>query len=292
MFELIKVTDKTYYINYPTKIGIHITDGNEVYIIDSGNDKMAGKRILRVLDENGWKLKGIINTHSHADHIGGNHYLQENTGCKIFANGTEAACTKYTILEPSLLYGGCPCDDLRHKFFLAQESEACDITDEAFPEGFEIVDLSGHAFNMIGIRTPDNVLFMGDCVSSNEILEKYRVTYIYDVEGFLKSLDKAEQLTAELFVPSHTQAVKDMKELVEINRKAIASIIDDILEFLKDGLVFDQLLKRIFDKYELRMNFQQHELIGSTLRSYLTYLKQQGKITAEFKENLLIWKTV
>lgn len=45
--ELIKVGDKTYYIKNATNIGIYKVNENDVYIIDSGNDKEAGKKILK-----------------------------------------------------------------------------------------------------------------------------------------------------------------------------------------------------------------------------------------------------
>lgn len=45
--ELIKVGDKTYYIKNVTNIGIYKVNENDVYIIDSGNDKEAGKKILK-----------------------------------------------------------------------------------------------------------------------------------------------------------------------------------------------------------------------------------------------------
>jgi len=95
MFELIKISEKCYYINCPAKIGIYKQSETDVYLIDSGNDKDAGRKVRKILDENGWKLKGIINTHSNADHIGGNQYLQQQTGCKVFADGIEKAFTEY-----------------------------------------------------------------------------------------------------------------------------------------------------------------------------------------------------
>ena len=93
MYELVKITDQSYYIESPAKIGVYVTGGG-VYLIDAGNDRDAGRRVRKVLDEQGWKLLGILVTHSNADHIGGCQYLQRQTGCKVFAPGIEAQFTR------------------------------------------------------------------------------------------------------------------------------------------------------------------------------------------------------
>ena len=38
------------------------------------------------MEREGWSLHAIINTHSNADHIGGNKYLMQQTGCRIYAS--------------------------------------------------------------------------------------------------------------------------------------------------------------------------------------------------------------
>ena len=154
MYELIAVTENSYYIQSPAKIGlVRLGDTDEVCLIDSGNDKDAGRKVRPILDAHGWKLKAIYNTHSNADHIGGNKYLQGQTGCRIYAPGAEQAFTRYPVLEPAFLYGGYPCKDLRHKFLMAQESGAEVLTPEALPEGFQVLPLPGHFFDMAGYRT-------------------------------------------------------------------------------------------------------------------------------------------
>ena len=87
MYELIQVGEKSYYIQCPAKIGIYQATDSGVYLIDSGNDKDAGKKVRRILEDKGWHLKGIINTHYHADNIGVNNYLQNLNVCPVFAGG-------------------------------------------------------------------------------------------------------------------------------------------------------------------------------------------------------------
>lgn len=289
MYELNQAGERTFYIDAPAKIGIYLTSDSEAYLIDSGNDKDAGKKVLRVLGEKGWTLRGIINTHSHADHIGGNRYLQQQTGCKVFASGVEAAFARYPILEPSLLYGGYPCADLRHKFLLAQESEVSDISDPDFPRELEVIPLKGHFFDMIGIRTPDDVLFLADCVSSKATLEKYQVSFIYDVAAYLETLDRVEAMRAKLFVPAHADATADMTELVQANRSKVFEIADKLAEILATPMCFEEILKRVFDEYRLVMNFEQYALVGSTVRSYLAWMKDGGRVGVEISDNRLLW---
>ena len=292
MFELNQVGEKSYYINCPAKIGIYRLNDTDVYLIDSGNDKDAGKKVCKILNENGWSLKDIINTHSNADHIGGNKYLQQQTDCKIFADGIEAAFTKYPILEPSFLYGGYPCKDLRHKFLLASASDVKEISDSDFPKELEIIPLHGHFFDMIGIRTPDNVVFLADCISSKNTLEKYQISFIYDVAEYLNTLDRVETMKASMFVPAHAEVVNDIIDLVQINRHKVLHVENKIYSILKTPMCFESLLKQIFDEYHLIMNFEQYVLIGSTVRSYLSWMKDNKKIEAVFEDNLLIWSSL
>lgn len=150
MYELIQVSEQSYYIQSPAKIGLVRLNEQDVCLIDSGNDKDAGRKVRQLLDANGWRLIVIYNTHSNADHIGGNRYLQGQTGCKIYAPGIDCAFTRHPVLEPSFLYGGYPCKELRHKFLMAQESDAQELTQECLPEGFQIIPLPGHFFDMVG----------------------------------------------------------------------------------------------------------------------------------------------
>ena len=257
MYELIQVSSRCYYIDCPAKIGVYRADGVHVWMIDSGNDKDAGRRVKKILDKNGWQLAGILNTHSHADHIGGNRYLQGQTGCSIYCSDIEGDFARHPILEPSLLYGGYPCRDLRHKFLLAQESQVLGFSEGGFPEEVEVIPLPGHSFDMAGFGMPEGVVFLADCISSRETLEKYAVSFIYDVGAYLETLDMVENMEAAVFVPSHAEASGDIKELVRFNREKVYEVADRILAACREPVCFEKILQGIFKDYGLSMNFEQ-----------------------------------
>ena len=123
MYELIQVSERDYYIQSPAKIGLVRLNDSDVCLIDSGNDKDAGRKLRQILDANKWHLTAIYNTHSNADHIGGNQYLQRQTGCRVYAPGIDCAFTRRPILEPSFLYGGFPPGD-RAGLYRAPDSGA------------------------------------------------------------------------------------------------------------------------------------------------------------------------
>lgn len=292
MYELIQVSGNSYYIQSPAKIGLYKLSDNEVCLIDSGNDKDAGRKIRQLLDANGWHLTAIYNTHSNADHIGGNRYLQAQTGCKIYAPGIECDFTRHPVLEPAFLYGGYPCKDLRHKFLMAQESNADPLTREVLPSGFELIQLPGHFFSMVGFRTPDDVVYLADCLSSKETLDKYQIGFIYDVAAYLDTLEKVKTMQANMFVPAHAAATEDIVPLAQYNIHKVWEIADKILDLCGEPLGFEELLQKLFTDYSLTMTFEQYVLVGSTVKSYLSWLKDTGKLAAQFVGNRLLWQRI
>ena len=289
MYELIQVGAQSHYLQSPAKIGLVTLGGGEVCLIDSGNDKDAGRKVRQQLDANGWKLRAIYNTHSNADHIGGNEYLQKQTGCKIYAPGIECAFTRWPILEPSYLYGGCPPKDLRHKFLMAKPSGAEKLTDAVLPEGFETIPLPGHFFDMVGFRAPDGVVFLADCLSSRETLEKYKIGVLYDVAAYLDTLERVKQLEAPLFVPAHADATEDIAPLAQYNIDRVHEVADRILALCAEPRGPEELLQRLFTDYGLTMDFSQYVLVGSTVRSYLAWLRDQGLVEPRFEQARMLW---
>ncbi|MBP3359336.1 MAG: MBL fold metallo-hydrolase [Clostridia bacterium] len=292
MYELIQIAEKNYYVESPSKIGIVKLNENEVCLIDSGNDKDAGKKVRHILDKNQWRLSAIYNTHSNADHIGGNKYLQAQTNCKIYAKNIECAFTKYTVLGPAFLFGAYPPKDLRHKFLYAGESSAELLTSDVLPDCLQMIDLPGHFFDMVGFRTDDDVVYLADCLSSVETLNKYQISFVYDVGAYIQTLETVKNMQAKIFVPAHAGITDNIAPLADFNIRKVYEIAEKITQICSVPTCFEQILQKLFNEYNLKMNFEQYVLVGSTVRSYLAWLKDNNQLTVDFDNNIMLWKCI
>ena len=290
MYELTQVGERTYYIECPAKMGLYRINDEEVCLIDSGNDKDAGKKALKVIEGQGWKLSMIINTHFHADHIGGNQLLQQRTGCKICGMGSDLAFTAHPILEPALLFGAYPPKVLRGKTFMAKESDVAELTDAVLPEGLSLIMLPGHSDGQFGIRTCDDVVFLADCLMGENILNKYRISFIYNVRTYLETLDMVKTIKAKCFVPAHAEATEDIVPLADANIRNTLAIMDDLLSMCREPKPFEDIMAEVFALYDLPLDPGQYFLNGATIKAMLSYLSDEEKLLMEAADNRIWWR--
>ncbi|MDE6319006.1 MAG: MBL fold metallo-hydrolase, partial [Lachnospiraceae bacterium] len=94
------------------------------------------------------------------------------------------------------------------------------------------------------------------------------------------------------FVPAHAEASADIKQLVRYNRDKVHEVAEKILSICKEPVPFEKILQEVFKGYGLSMNFEQYVLVGSTVRSYLSWLKDNGKLATAFQDSMLLWQRV
>ena len=99
-------------------------------------------------------------------------------------------------------------------------------------------------------------------------------------------------MQATMFVPSHADAVKDIRFLVDLNKKKLQEIAAYIMSACIEPTTFERVLQRLFVDYHLTMTYEQYVLIGSTVRSYLSWLRDKEKMNAYIENNTLLWQCV
>jgi len=294
ILELVAVTDNVAYIPGAVNIGV-LRNGERCAVIDTGLDRDSGRNIRKALEAEGLKLEAIINTHSHADHFGGNDYLARNLKAEVYAPSIESGIIQNPILEPIYLFhGATPIRNLRNKFVLAKPSPVDHIIEpgklEAIGLEVEIIPLPGHCFNQVGVLV-DDVLFCADTVFSERVIDKYRVPVVQDVGSHLETLDRLKEMEHSLFIPAHTKPVEDIKGLVAKNVTTTQGIIEDIKSLLDEPKTTERVMSELCSSYGLDLAVvQQYYLIHMTVMAYLGYLYDEKQTEIEIGGNLLRWK--
>ena len=122
---------------------------------------------------------------------------------------------------------------------------AAPLTADVLPEGWELLPLPGHFLDMVGFRTPDDVVYLADCLASRETLDKYGIAFLYDVNAYLATLERVKAMSAALFIPSHAAATEDIAPLAQYNIDRTNEAAERI-SALCTGVTFDELLSAVF----------------------------------------------
>lgn len=287
--ELKQIGPKTFCIEHDTNIGIHFTDDGRMYLIDTGS-KGDGEKIDEILSREGWVPSCIINTHTHIDHIGGNEFLMRKCGIPAYCTDYDMAFAHYSELEAAYMNGGYPAEKLRTIFAHPGMIGFRSIEKET-PDGIDWTYLPGHSFGMIGIRTSDDIWFLGDSYLSRSFLKQYTFGFIYNVEAYIDTLKKLKEFKGSLFVPSHGIIETDIVPTLEQNLRSVAEMCSMICETCREYRGQDEILQQMYERLRMHARPAQHALLSSTVKSYLTYLQDRNKLECRFVDNIMKWRT-
>ena len=289
MSELVKLAENTFYIPDSTNIGVYRYKDNKVCVIDTGIDSDAGERIADAVEANGLSVGMIIVTHYHADHNGGCAALKRRTGAKVFTTPMGVAVIKNPLLNPSLIYGGEPIKKMKNRFYFIEATDAEPICDELLPKGLQIVPLSGHAFEMIGVKTDDGVFFVADSYVAKKDLENNPFTYVFDVAAYKESMTRVLKNEAKLYVPSHDAPTENVKDIIELNLQTVLNNASKIAAAINGAQTLEQIACKVIGAYSLN-SITRHTLNLSIVRNYLCYMEKEGIITPFVQDGLLLFK--
>jgi len=119
---------------------IHEPIGGETAVVDPA----VAEPVMAALEQNGWRLDYIFNTHHHGDHVGANLQLKQKTACKIV--GAAADRARIPGIDIEIKEG----DQVR----LGHQT-------------FQVIDTPGHTLgHIVYYCTDSQALFCGDTLFS------------------------------------------------------------------------------------------------------------------------------
>ena len=308
-YTLTPVHGSISYLPGPQNIGVIVgANDSDCAIVDSGLTKENGKAILKTLWSAGLSVNTILNTHSHADHFGGNAQIaaSSNGGAvRVYAPPIEEAFMRYPVLEPSGLFAGAaPIKPLFSHFLYAPPSPIDVVLSPGpleLPElgiRIEVVDLKGHAAGQMGYLAGD-VLFVGDLLLPAEVIDKYKVLYCAGVAEHLASLDRALTYADRVaaVVPGHSPALTptEFTELVASNRARFQDTLDFIADHLQANgpQSSEAVLRAVCAHYEFSVTTAEaYYLLQPTIYAHLSCLHQQGRIGWQVTDNTALWHSL
>lgn len=290
MFEVKHLIGNTFYYNAFTNVGIYKLNETEAVLIDSCDHKRMVKGLDRELESMGLKVSLIINTHCHVDHICGNRYFQDKYGCKLLSTRLEQSFIYNTELEADFYNVALSTDKSTNPFYGIDPSETEVITGDNVPDDFEIIRLPGHGFDMIGVRTPDNVLFLADAILSVSTWENYKLPFFYSVNKAISTLNEIKDMKARIFVPSHNPPVECIRELAQYNIERLKEKKDTVLT-LCNGRSFEELFDAVMQAERLEIKMSKYCMYAVMVKNLLQSLIEDDSIYSDLENNRVIYHT-
>jgi len=292
------ITARTFSIPGSNNLGFIATADGGAIAIDTGLDKDAGRLIRKALDEAKLPLRAIINTHHHADHIGGNEYLVRNIpGVPVYAPPLEAALIAHPLLEPVYLsMGAQPIPALQNKWLMAKGVpvdhliEGTQITIAGTT--LDVIALPGHSLGQIGLAF-DGVCFAADGFFGPAILQKHGIPYAQDVGAQLASLGRLAARNELYFLPGHGDLTPrdQLEELLAVNQAAIEHASATVRAALAEPGDLLAVARRVRAALGLQLAaIPQYAIFVSAVSAHLGYLAQQGQAQLVLGEEGMIWQ--
>ncbi|MBU0462631.1 MAG: MBL fold metallo-hydrolase [Proteobacteria bacterium] len=208
-------------------------------LIDTGylSDFDETQRLISGLGVNLSDVSLIINTHTHCDHIGGNHIIQQKSGCDIALHKVG----KYFIDAQDDWSTWWKYYNQEADFFKCTKTlEDGDII-AIGPHRFQVIYTPGHASDGIVLYNSQEKIL----ISSDTLWEDDMAVMTLRIEGSMalfhaqESLQKLESLDVKRIYPGHGRPFSNLK-------KAILKSKEKIQRYLLDrDLIGNDLIKRI-----------------------------------------------
>ena len=293
--ELEHIKDNVYYLRGVINIGVVLGEEGQAILIDSGLGDRSGRRILRALEAEGVRPVAVLNTHCHGDHSGGNAYLVERAGVKIYAPLHASVILRQPVWGTLCLFAGAdPINELAIPRFSMRPSPVDVIVTEGemTVDGVtvEVVALPGHTGTHTGYIA-SGVFFLGDALCSEQELENAGIPYGYSVTMRLDTLQKLRSYNCDYYLLAHGDLRRDIGELVELNRKRVEETLAFILDYLsRQPAEASDVMVAVCEHFGLQLHkVQEFFLLHPTIYSHLSHLHNRDEIAFKIEGNRLLW---
>ncbi len=290
--DFVKIAGPAHYLPGRVNIGVILGDG-QAALIDTGLDESAARKAVQAVEQAGLRLAAVLNTHSHADHCGGNAFVRKRTGAPIYAPPVEAALIQHTQFEPFFLFGAAPFKAIDSKWFHAAPTPVAHILDANVTVcgvELEVLPAAGHSMNQVALATAE-VAYLADALMAPEILERYPIQYCYDVLGHRGTLERLTTLRKDWYVGAHFPPTQDLRPLLLANRANLARTAAAVLDALRPAASTEEVVRSTAETLGVPpMDPPAYLLNAAAVKAHLSAHVREGRVTFEIQDQRPLWR--
>lgn len=207
---------------FPSANSVLIEDELNV-LVDTGFGSMVDLFITD-LEQTGVRIENIheiINTHSHSDHVGGNHFLQKTYQIPIVAHLFDADLVNNRHPEV-----GCArwLDQPIESYSIERSVTDGDVITTGQYK-WTVLHTPGHAQGHIALYEPtEEILICGDLFQYKDVgWQNIFREGVASVSQSLQSLERLSKLAIKVAYPGHGPAIEQPYEMIALAKKRLQS---------------------------------------------------------------------
>lgn len=296
--ELVEVAGNSYVVSGKYGIGVYFDKPSKTAVlIDSGPNDSVIEEVCTKISDKGFQIVAVLHTHGHAVNYGGNLYLKKTfPNIRVCATHLASYLIENPNFEPFVFDVGTGGDENTVESKGNKQALVTDYLpskDDTFyihTIPFKIVSLPGHSPGLVGIITPDHVLYCGDALFGPKTLNKQDILFYHDLMAARRSFKKLLLMKSNAYVLYHGGPYKNVSGLIHKHLTIMQDTSDLLESFIKENpSTLEQLVKKVMNKYEMEDNLHRHSLTTSIILAYLKELQQAKKIVAHVEQGMLIF---
>lgn len=222
---------KSGYLDTPQALlPVYWLSEREIVLVDSG--VRPDPKLLEELERRCLRVRAVLCTHLHPDHVANNAALIERHGAEIFAHVGDLPFLRNVLRQtyPVTVIGDSGC-------------VAVDGVE------FGVLPTPGHSAGHLAFVTPDDVCCVGDALMAGSLLRQSKMPYMEDVDRSIASMENLRETQYPYYIVAHKGVVKwkDMPALVDENIRKELDIYDLLRQQLTTPKSEDEVLRDLLD---------------------------------------------